>query len=458
MTRRGPTPTPRLPAGDSLPGKDSPSSRLRSAVRLIHVWQIRKAPFFGVLMGDARAYDEWARRIAGGDWLGHEVFYQAPLYPYFLGLLYATAGRDLLMVRICQAILGSIACVWLGLAGRRFFSRRAGLIAGLLLALYAPAIFFDALVQKSVLDVFFICLTIWIVSGLAMGEARRRWPWLWLGLGMGALSLTRENALVFAAVILCGSPSASRGRRGACRGRGRLSPRADARAPAGCRTEPHRRWRRILRHDVAVRTQFLYRQQRRRRWDLLPLRFGRGAPEYERQDAIELAEHAAGRHLTPAEVSRYWEDRALDFITSQPAAWLRLLGRKLALLVERGGDARHREPGELRRMVAAVRLAARVGHFGILVPLAAFGRGHLAAANVCGSLCDDAGVRGERGDVLRVGALPLSARAVAGAVRRGGSASVPRFVRANRSARSALRWCRSWRRHLSRTGRSCPGI
>ena len=129
-------------------------------VRLVHVWQIRKAPFFSVLMGDSRAYDEWAQRIARDDWVGNEVFYQAPLYPYFLGLLYAVAGRDLLVVRICQAILGSIACVCLGLAGARFFSRRVGLIAGLLLALYAPAIFFDSLLQKSVLDVFFICLTI----------------------------------------------------------------------------------------------------------------------------------------------------------------------------------------------------------------------------------------------------------------------------------------------------------
>src|SRR6266545_5538320 len=80
-------------------------------VRLLHVWQIRAAPFFSVLMGDSRGYDEWARRIAGGDWFGHEVFYQAPLYPYLLGTLYSIAGRDLLIVRLGQAIIGSSACV-----------------------------------------------------------------------------------------------------------------------------------------------------------------------------------------------------------------------------------------------------------------------------------------------------------------------------------------------------------
>ena len=175
LKRRRHTPFPGpVPAPDRFGWAAFGIFAVALVVRLVHVWQIRKAPFFSVLMGDSRAYDEWAQRIARGDWMGHEVFYQAPLYPYFLGILYAVAGRDLLMVRICQAILGSIACVWLGLAGRRFFSRRVGLIAGLLLALYAPAIFFDSLLQKSVLDVFFICLTMWILSGLVVGEARQR--------------------------------------------------------------------------------------------------------------------------------------------------------------------------------------------------------------------------------------------------------------------------------------------
>ena len=33
-----------------------------------------------------------------------------------------------------------------------------------MLALYAPAIFFDGLLQKSVLDVFFVCLALWLIS------------------------------------------------------------------------------------------------------------------------------------------------------------------------------------------------------------------------------------------------------------------------------------------------------
>src|SRR6266704_1719286 len=113
------------PAGGSFPPPDARGGfggpavaifAVALAVRLVHLWQIRRAPFFTVLLGDSRAYDEWAQRLAGGDWIGHEVFYQAPLYPYFLGLVYGAAGRNLLVVRVCQAIIGSASCALLSAA------------------------------------------------------------------------------------------------------------------------------------------------------------------------------------------------------------------------------------------------------------------------------------------------------------------------------------------------------
>lgn len=182
--------------------------------RLLHLWFLRDSPFFTTLMGDARGYDTWAQQIAAGDWIGREVFYQAPLYPYFLAVIYALFGHDLLIVRIVQAIVGSVACVLLGLAAARLFTPRVGLIAGLMLALYAPAVFMDSLIQKSILDVFFICLTIWCVSAIistgarasrlrqGFGAEEARALWFLLGLALGALSLTRENAIVLIAVVI----------------------------------------------------------------------------------------------------------------------------------------------------------------------------------------------------------------------------------------------------------------
>ena len=39
---------------------------------------------------DEASYERWALEIAGGDWVGEEVFFQEPLYPYWLGTFYAT--------------------------------------------------------------------------------------------------------------------------------------------------------------------------------------------------------------------------------------------------------------------------------------------------------------------------------------------------------------------------------
>ena len=99
------------------------------------------------------------------------MFYQAPLYPYLLGIIYAVAGRDLLLVRLVQIVIGSASCALLGLAGGApVLATRAGIVAGLMLALYAPAIFFDGLLQKSVLDVFFVCLALWLIAKALTAE------------------------------------------------------------------------------------------------------------------------------------------------------------------------------------------------------------------------------------------------------------------------------------------------
>jgi len=337
------------------------------------VWQIRNAPFFTVLMGDSRAYDEWAQQIAHGDWVGHDVFYQAPLYPYFLGTLYAIAGRDLLLVRLAQAIVGSLSCVLLGLAGSRLFSRPAGVIAGLGLALYAPAIFFDALLQKSVLDVFFVCLTLWVLSGLT-SEPQKRLSWLWLGIAMGGLSLTRENALVLVGVILVWV--LVRHHAGVKPGRAAaagifLLGLTIVLLPVAVRNG-------VLGDGLYLTTSqfganFYIGNNAHADGTYMSLRFGRGSPEYERQDATELAEAAMGRPLTPADVSAYWTRQALAFIRAEPLAWAKLLGRKFALLWNRSEMLDTESLQSHAEWSMPLRLGSYVGHFGVLVPLALLG-------------------------------------------------------------------------------------
>ena len=194
-----------------------------SACVCVHVWQIRAAPFFSVLMGDSRGYDEWARRIAGGDWIGHEVFYQAPLYPYLLGVIYARR-RPQPAARPHRAGGDRIGVVR---AARRSPARgcsraRVGIAAGLMLALYAPAIFFDGLLQKSVLDVFFVCLALWLISRTIRRRSRRD--------AETSQNATSQRVSAISAVIVVCLARARDGRAG-----------ADARERARVHRR-HRRW------------------------------------------------------------------------------------------------------------------------------------------------------------------------------------------------------------------------
>ncbi|MGE3957306.1 MAG: tetratricopeptide repeat protein [Vicinamibacterales bacterium] len=363
------------------------------AVRLLHVWLLSRSPFFDALMGDARGYDEWARRLAGGDWIGGEVFYQAPLYPYFLGVTYKVFGHSLWALRVVQALVGAGTCALLGLAAYRFFSVRVGLIAGLALALYAPAIFFDALIQKSVLDQFFICLSLWLIGRL-VDEPGRLGSWLGTGLAMGGMSLTRENALVFVAVmatwalVLTGSVEPPHGAAAGAKGfPRRRMPSVDRAALS--RLGAFAMGLAIVLLPVAVRNyavgggfylttsqfgpNFYIGNNPRADGTYASLRYGRGAPEYERTDATELAEHALKRTLTPAEVSAYWTDQALAFIAGDPGAWLTLTGRKVLLLF----NATEMLDTEAQESHAEwswpLRIGGWVGHFGLLVPMAVFG-------------------------------------------------------------------------------------
>lgn len=344
---------------------------LALVVRLWHVLEILPAPFFAIKMADARSYDLWARALAAGDWFGSDVFYQAPLYPYFLGTVYATVGDGALAVRIVQSLVGSLACVFLVLATRRLFDRRAGTLAGLLIVLYAPAIFFDGLIQKSVLDLFFVSLLLWLLARAVSRDTPL--DWLACGAALGGLALTRENAMVLVLPAAAWLVAAYRDRPkralilGACFVSGALVvllPVATRNLVVG--GEFHLTTSQlgpnfyIGNHPGAPGT-------------YEPLRYGRQDPQFERLDATELAQEALGRELTPSEVSGYWLGEAFAFIRESPGEWLALMGKKFFLTWNVIEQVDSEDLYTHADWSLPLRLTGYVLHFGTLVPLAALG-------------------------------------------------------------------------------------
>jgi 4-amino-4-deoxy-L-arabinose transferase-like glycosyltransferase len=346
---------------------------LAFAVRLVYVLEIDGAEVGRVLVGDAVAYDAWARAIAGGDWFGHEVFYQAPLYPYFLAVVYAVAGPSALAVRVAQAALGGASCVLLAAAGRRFFSRGLGFAAGLVLAFYGPAVFFTGLVHKMALDLFFTTALLYALARAAE-DPRPRWSAL-AGVALGCLALTRENALAWLPVVIVWLAWRNRGlglprRRVAVVVGFFLAGALVVLGPVAARNAALGGVPLVTTSQFGVN--FYLGNNAEADGTYAPLRFGHGSFAQERQDAIELAEQARGRALAPAEVASYWSGQAWSWISEHPGDWLRLLGRKWMLVWSAHEIADSDEPAVYRDASVVLRVTS-VLSFGLLVPLAAVG-------------------------------------------------------------------------------------
>jgi tetratricopeptide (TPR) repeat protein len=340
--------------------------------RLFYLFQIQSIPLFYNLPGDAREYHAWGQRIAAGDWLGSGVFYQAPLYPYFLGVLQAILGDDLWLIRLVQIALGAVSCVFIFRAGRDWFSREAGVASGLILSCYAPALFFDALIEKSVLDLFLLSLLLMLLGRMLRQENSRLW--LAVGATLGLLGLARENALVLSVVLLfwIGFYFSERSVRSRLRMAGMfVAGLLLVLVPVGLRNLSVGGEFKLTTSQLGPN--FFIGNNPGADGTYESVKHTIGAPQLEGGDAARLAQRALGRELTPGEVSDYWLHRSLDYIRSQPVHWLRLLVKKW-LMVWNAREVEDSDDFYINRQWSGLLWALGwISHFGVLAPLAALG-------------------------------------------------------------------------------------
>jgi hypothetical protein len=182
------------------------------AVRGLYLSEVAGGPLFllnGLPETDMHGFDRWARRIAAGEWVGRGAFYQAPLYPYVLGLLYALAGPGWLAGLAANQIFGALTCAALFQLGRALFDRRVGIACGALWALYAPAVFYEGFLLSTALETLLAA-----TFALALTRASDRagpgaTGWFLAGLAGGLAAAARPNFLVAlpGALVLLGHGS-----------------------------------------------------------------------------------------------------------------------------------------------------------------------------------------------------------------------------------------------------------
>lgn len=298
-----------------------------AVVRLAYVAELRATPWFEQLVVDPEYYDQWAQRIAAGDWLGSGAFYMDPLYPYVLGALYAVAGRDLLLARLLNVACSVGACALVARLGRGVGGTTVGLVAGLGLALYAPDVFNCGELDKTALSMLLVSAFLVLMTE---GGRRARFA---AGVVLGLAALTRANLLVFAplgAVVIArdralGAPAARRAATGLF-----LAGFALALAPVTARNVV------VAGAWVPTTTQlgqnFYTGNNPENPYGAYGVvSFVRANPHFEEADFRAAAEARVGRPLGPSEVSTYWLRAGLAHIAAEPGFALRAFARKAAL-------------------------------------------------------------------------------------------------------------------------------
>ncbi|HVG09289.1 MAG TPA: tetratricopeptide repeat protein [Thermoanaerobaculia bacterium] len=284
-------------------------------VRLAHWWAVRDEPFFAWLAMDSQEYDRWAQEIAAGDWLGSQVFFQAPLYPYLLGVLYKVFGHSLDSIYLAQIAL-AVAGVWaLYRAGREMGGERVGLAAAGLAAFYGPFIFHDVHLLKESLAVSVTCFLLWTLA------TRRHW--LVAGLLLGVLALLRENALLLLPFLLPWGKGFVR------KSAALVGGLVLALLPVAIRNG-------IVGGDFLPTTSqggvnFYIGNNPEADGTYQPIVPGKQIPALERQEPMRVAEREVGRKLSPGEVSSFWMGKALGWAADHPGSFLRLQLRKLGM-------------------------------------------------------------------------------------------------------------------------------
>jgi len=128
-------------------------------VRLWFLEQLAGSPFFEPIPGgnDRNLYDALAQRVAHGSIFPQGVFESMPLYPWFLGLIYAVAGANLYCAGWIGAFLDAATTMLLvHLAIRLGALRVAATLVGLLYALYPTAIIYSTMTMPNTLNAFLL--------------------------------------------------------------------------------------------------------------------------------------------------------------------------------------------------------------------------------------------------------------------------------------------------------------
>ncbi len=310
------------------------------------------------MAGDIRPYRERAAAIAAGDVIGTEVFFDAPLYPYFLALSGGRAGTSGMTTKIAQALIDTATAFLVYRITLTIFGAGPALIALLLYGLYGFVLFYCGILLKPVIAIFALVAAFSLLLG-------HRWKSAGFLLGLGALF--RGNFVFLAPLFLLYAAKGRGGNR-----RAGIALLAAFALPIFSVTIRNA----VVGGDFVLLTYhagptFYHGNHPGADGTYAPIVPGRQNAGYEKSDAVRLAEEKRGRPLKPSEINRFWFGEAFRFIGADPIRFARLSARR-AFLFWSGREIPDTFDFYLYRNLFPL-LNVAIVPFGILAPLALLG-------------------------------------------------------------------------------------
>jgi len=308
---------------------------------------------------DGAYYFHFAKQVASGDWWLSDpasffgrpapAFFISPLYIYVLALLLKLGDGSLEVARFGQIILGTAAVGLIALTAWRWYGARAAWLAGALATFCGVFTFYEVLILQAALEPFLTALDLYLLTWALHGAGpglRQPKPAAFLAAGaaLGLHALNRPNvllvfvglAVLLIAVLVVRAATDMRRTAAATKPSSLIRPLSAivcfvlggllAISPA-----TYRNWR-VAHEFVPVSSHG--------GWNFLA---GNGPqadgtyttpmnlrPSIAGQwiDATQLVRQSVGHEVSAREVSRFFFDKAFEWIRSHPREELRLLARK----------------------------------------------------------------------------------------------------------------------------------
>jgi Flp pilus assembly protein TadD len=304
--------------------------------RLAVLIRLASSPLLIPSGSDMQFYDDWAKQILQDRWTDHQAFYGLPLYPFLVALLYRIFGYSPFVPGFFQAFLDSATALIIYKITMRIMTRppnspsRAATLTGIIAAagwaFFVPVEAYSIILMPTAGAVFVFWLLIWLIVGTEAAPSSRRCFVSGLLLGfcsMGVATVLFVVSLFLAAVFLRRTNTV----RSAIAAVLLLAGVFAGTAPCWIHNVVVARDAVFLSAHGGINF-WLGNNPEATGYPHFPgLHAGQGQML---RDSTDQAETAAGRALKRSEVSRYWSNKARDYIFANPGRWLKLLARKVA--------------------------------------------------------------------------------------------------------------------------------